>query len=132
MWIRDRTGAINGYDHVSVSGERLTIHENRKAEKEVRKVNAVSYTHLDVYKRQGFLICLLSMTVPLFRNSVSSCCSLRCKVDIILKNTLNMNCLLYTSLVIGIILELATQQAHIKSHFSGYIGRNQQIGRAHV
>ena len=24
----------------------------------------------------------------------------------------------------GIILELATQQAHIKSHFSGYIGRN--------
>lgn len=24
------TGAINGYDYVSVSGERLTIHENRK------------------------------------------------------------------------------------------------------
>ena len=30
------------------------------------------------------------MAVPLFRNSVGSCCSLGCKVDIILKNTLNM------------------------------------------
>ena len=37
------TGAINGYDHVSVSGERLTIHENRKAEKEVRKVNVIEF-----------------------------------------------------------------------------------------
>ncbi|EXY87117.1 hypothetical protein M079_5084, partial [Bacteroides fragilis str. 3996 N(B) 6] len=36
------------------------------------------------------LICLLGMAVPLFRNSVGSCCSLGCKVDIILKNTLNM------------------------------------------
>ena len=34
---------INGYDHVSVSGERLTIHENRKAEKEVRKVNVIEF-----------------------------------------------------------------------------------------
>ena len=37
------TGAINGYDHVSVSGERLSIHENRKAEKEVRKVNIIEF-----------------------------------------------------------------------------------------
>ncbi len=37
------TGAINGYDYVSVSGERLTIHENRKAEKEVRKVNIIEF-----------------------------------------------------------------------------------------
>ena len=37
------TGAINGYDHVSVSGERLTIHENRKAEKEIRKVNVIEF-----------------------------------------------------------------------------------------
>lgn len=37
------TGAINGYDHVFVSGERLTIHENRKNEKEVRKVNIVEF-----------------------------------------------------------------------------------------
>ena len=37
------TGAINGYDYVSVSGERLTIHENRKAEKEVRKVNVIEF-----------------------------------------------------------------------------------------
>lgn len=37
------TGAINGYDYVSVSGERLTVHENRKAEKEVRKVNVIEF-----------------------------------------------------------------------------------------
>lgn len=37
------TGAINGYEHVSVSGERLTIHENRKAEKEVRKANIIEF-----------------------------------------------------------------------------------------
>lgn len=37
------TGAINGYDYVSVSGERLTIHEHRKAEKEVRKVNVIEF-----------------------------------------------------------------------------------------
>lgn len=37
------TGAINGFDHVSVSGERLTIHENRKNEKEVRKVNIIEF-----------------------------------------------------------------------------------------
>ena len=37
------TGAINGYEHVSVSGERLSIHENRKAEKEIRKVNIVEF-----------------------------------------------------------------------------------------
>lgn len=37
------TGAINGFEHVSVSGERLTIHENRKAEKEVRKVNILEF-----------------------------------------------------------------------------------------
>ena len=36
------------------------------------------------------------------------------------------------SLVIGIILELATQQAHIKSHFSGYIGRNQHFSLVEV
>ena len=30
------TGAINGYDHVRVCGERLAIHENRKAEKGFR------------------------------------------------------------------------------------------------
>lgn len=36
-------GAINGYEHVSVSGERLSIHENRKAEKEIRKVNIVEF-----------------------------------------------------------------------------------------
>lgn len=32
------TGAINGYDHVKVCGERLSIHEHRKTEKEIRKV----------------------------------------------------------------------------------------------
>ena len=37
------TGAINGFDHVSVCGERLTIHENRKDEKEVRKVNIIEF-----------------------------------------------------------------------------------------
>jgi len=37
------TGAINGYDHVTVSGERLTVHDNRKAEKEVRKVNVIEF-----------------------------------------------------------------------------------------
>lgn len=37
------TGAINGYGHVSVSGERMTIHENRKAEKEIRRVNIIEF-----------------------------------------------------------------------------------------
>lgn len=37
------TGAVNGYEHVSVSGERLSIHENRKAEKEIRKVNVLEF-----------------------------------------------------------------------------------------
>lgn len=37
------TGAVNGYDHVRVSGERLTIHDNRKTEKEVRKVCVVDF-----------------------------------------------------------------------------------------
>lgn len=37
------TGAINGYDHVTVSGERLTVHKNRKSEKEVRKVNVIEF-----------------------------------------------------------------------------------------
>ena len=37
------TGAINGYEHVRVCGERLAIHENRKAEKEIRKVNVIEF-----------------------------------------------------------------------------------------
>lgn len=37
------TGAINGYDHVRVCGERLAIHENRKAEKEIRKVSIIEF-----------------------------------------------------------------------------------------
>src|SRR5574344_761497 len=37
------TGAINGYEHVRVCGERLAIHENRKAEKEIRKVNIIEF-----------------------------------------------------------------------------------------
>lgn len=37
------TGAINGYEHVRVVGERLAVHENRKAEKEVRKVNIIEF-----------------------------------------------------------------------------------------
>lgn len=37
------TGSINGYDYVSVSGERLAVHENRKAEKEVRKIIVIEF-----------------------------------------------------------------------------------------
>lgn len=37
------TGAINGYSHVRVEGERLTIHDNRKIEKDVRKVNIITF-----------------------------------------------------------------------------------------
>lgn len=37
------TGAINGYDHVKVCGERLSIHEHRKAEKEIRKVSILEF-----------------------------------------------------------------------------------------
>ena len=36
-------GAINGYDHVKVCGERLSIHEHRKAEKEIRKVSILEF-----------------------------------------------------------------------------------------
>lgn len=37
------TSAINGFEHVSVSGEWLTVHENRKTEKDVRKVNVIEF-----------------------------------------------------------------------------------------
>ena len=37
------SGAINGYDHVKVCGERLFIHENRKSEKAIRKVNIIEF-----------------------------------------------------------------------------------------
>lgn len=36
-------GCINGYDHVKVVGERLSVHENRGKEKEIRKVNIVEF-----------------------------------------------------------------------------------------
>ena len=37
------SGAVNGYDHVRVCGERLAIHENRKLEKGIRKVNIIEF-----------------------------------------------------------------------------------------
>ena len=37
------TGAENGYEHVTVCGERKTIHDNRKEEDEIRKVNVVAF-----------------------------------------------------------------------------------------
>ena len=40
------TGAINGYDHVRVCGERLAIHENLKAEKEIRKVSIIEFDEI--------------------------------------------------------------------------------------
>ena len=36
-------GTINGYDHVKVVGGRLAIHENRKLEKEIRKVHIIDF-----------------------------------------------------------------------------------------
>lgn len=36
-------GCINGCDHVKVVGERLSVHENRGKEKEIRKVNIVEF-----------------------------------------------------------------------------------------
>lgn len=40
------TGAINGYDHVKVIGGRLAIHENRKLEKEIRKVSIIEFDEI--------------------------------------------------------------------------------------
>ena len=40
------TGAINGYDHVKVTGGRLAIHENRKLEKEIRKVSIIEFDEI--------------------------------------------------------------------------------------
>ena len=37
------TGAINGYDHVSVCGDRMTVHENRKAERDVRNADIIEF-----------------------------------------------------------------------------------------
>ena len=37
------TGAINGYDHVSVCGDRMTVHENRKAERDVRNADVIEF-----------------------------------------------------------------------------------------
>ena len=36
-------GCINGYDHVRVIGERLTIHENRRKEKDIRQSNIIEF-----------------------------------------------------------------------------------------
>ena len=40
------TGAINGYEHVKVIGGRLAIHENRKLEKEIRKVSIIEFDEI--------------------------------------------------------------------------------------
>lgn len=40
------TGVINGYDHVKVTGGRLAIHENRKLEKEIRKVSIIEFDEI--------------------------------------------------------------------------------------
>ena len=37
------TGAINGYEHIQVEGNRLAIHENRELEKDIRKVNIIRF-----------------------------------------------------------------------------------------
>ena len=38
------TGAINAYDHIKVSGERLAVHENRKvSEKKITKVQVIEF-----------------------------------------------------------------------------------------
>ena len=38
------TGAINAYDHIKVSGERLAVHENRKvSEKKITKVQIIEF-----------------------------------------------------------------------------------------
>ena len=39
----EQTGAIDGYEHVRVIGGRLAIHENRKMEKEIRKVSVIEF-----------------------------------------------------------------------------------------
>lgn len=40
------TGAINGFEHVKVIGGRLAIHENRKLEKEIRKVSIIEFDEI--------------------------------------------------------------------------------------
>lgn len=37
------TNACNGYSHISVIGERLTVHEHRNNEKEIRKSNIIEF-----------------------------------------------------------------------------------------
>ena len=49
------TGAINGFQHVKVIGERLAIHENRKMEKEVRKACIIDFDE-DFFKGKKVLV----------------------------------------------------------------------------
>lgn len=37
------SGCINGFDHVRVLGERLSIHENRRHEKDIRKASIIEF-----------------------------------------------------------------------------------------
>lgn len=49
------TGAANGFTHAKVSGGRLSIHDNRKTEKEVRLVNIVELDN-DFYNGKAVVV----------------------------------------------------------------------------
>lgn len=49
------SGAINGFEHVRVIGERLTIHDHRKAEKEVRKASIIEFDN-DFFKEKKVVV----------------------------------------------------------------------------
>ena len=49
------TGAIYGFQHVKVIGERLAIHENRQREKEVRKACIIDFD-TDFFKDKKVLV----------------------------------------------------------------------------
>lgn len=49
------TGAANGFSHAKVCGGRLSIHENRKEEKQVRMVNIIEFDN-DFYNGKTVIV----------------------------------------------------------------------------
>lgn len=49
------TDATNGYPHIQVAENRLTVHEHRKNEKEVRETNVVNFDTAFFYGKQVLL-----------------------------------------------------------------------------
>lgn len=63
--VSELSGITNGYSLVGVSGERLSIHEHRKSEKEIRKVSIINFDETNI---QGKTICVFDDVITTGRS----------------------------------------------------------------